>query len=61
VATSKNVNTALTQPAGDDLARAAIVAFSNLATATAIYRGIIFTLTDANSHLPNNLKKLPKP
>jgi hypothetical protein len=48
VAAYRCANTAVAQPAGDYLSGAAIDAFTNLATATAVYRGIAATLTEAN-------------
>jgi hypothetical protein len=48
VATSGRANAAVAQPAGDDLSGAAIDAFTNLATATSVDRGIVTTLTEAS-------------
>jgi hypothetical protein len=48
VASSGCANTAVAQPAGDYLSGAAIDAFTNLATATADYRGVVESLTQAN-------------
>jgi hypothetical protein len=44
------------QPADEDLSGAAIDAFANLATATAVDRGIIATLTEANSRFTKQLE-----
>jgi hypothetical protein len=41
-------STTVAHPAYDDLAGAAIDAFFNLVTATAVDRGIVATLTEAN-------------
>jgi hypothetical protein len=49
-------NAAVSQPSDDDLAGAAIYAFSNLATATAVDRGIVATLTESNSRLTKKLE-----
>jgi hypothetical protein len=43
------------KPTDEDLAGAAIHAFSNLTTATAVDRGIVATLTEANSRLTKQL------
>jgi hypothetical protein len=45
VAASGCANAAVAQPADDYLAGAAIDAFTNLSTATAVDRGIVATLT----------------
>jgi hypothetical protein len=50
-AASRYTNPAVAQPADEDLARAAIDAFANLATANAVDRGIAAALTEANSRL----------
>jgi hypothetical protein len=55
-AASGHANAAVAQPADEDLAGAAIDAFSNLSTATAVDRGIVATLTEANSHLTKQLE-----
>jgi phage shock protein A len=55
-AASGYANTAVAQPADEDLAGAAIDAFANLVTATAVDRGIVATLTEANSRLTKQLK-----
>jgi putative hemolysin len=47
---------AVSQPDYDDLAGAAIDAFSNCVTFTAVYRGIVVTLTEANSLLTKKLE-----
>jgi hypothetical protein len=44
------------QPADEDLAGAASDAFANIATATTVDRGIVATLTDANSRLTKQLE-----
>jgi hypothetical protein len=49
-------NAAVAQSADEDLAGAAIDAFFNLATATAVDRGIITTLTESNSRLTEQLE-----
>jgi hypothetical protein len=56
-ATSCYSNAAVAQPADDDLAEAAIDASANLATATAVYRCIVATLTDVNSRLAKQLEE----
>jgi hypothetical protein len=43
------------QPADEDIAGAAIDAIANLATATTVDRGIVATLTEANSGLKKQL------
>jgi hypothetical protein len=43
--------TAVVQPVDDDLSESAIDAFASLATATSVDRGMVATLTDANSCL----------
>jgi hypothetical protein len=53
---SRYANAAVVQPADVDLEGAAIDAFANLATATAVDRGIIATLTEANSRLTKQLE-----
>jgi hypothetical protein len=55
-AASGYVNAAVTQPADEDLAGAAIDAFTNLATSTVVDRGIVTTLTEANSRLTKQLE-----
>jgi hypothetical protein len=55
-AASGYCNAAVLQPADEDLSRAAIDAFSNLTTATAVDRGIASTLTEANSRLTKQLE-----
>jgi phage shock protein A len=55
-ASSRYDNAAVAQPADDDLARAAIDAFANLSTATAVDRGIVATLTEANLRLTKQLE-----
>jgi hypothetical protein len=49
-------NAAVAQPAEEDLAGAAIDSFANLATATEMDRGIVATLTEANSCLTKKLE-----
>jgi hypothetical protein len=49
-------NADVAQPEGD-LSKAAIDAFSNLATATAVDCGIVATLADANSRLAKELEE----
>jgi hypothetical protein len=44
------------QPADEDLSGSAIDAFDNLATATSVDRGIVATLTEANSRLTKQLE-----
>jgi hypothetical protein len=56
-AASGYANADVAQPANDDLSGAAIDAFSNLGTATAVYRGIVATLTDVNSRLEKQLEQ----
>jgi O-acetyl-ADP-ribose deacetylase (regulator of RNase III) len=53
-ATSGYANAAVAQP-DEDLAEAAIDAFANLASATAVDRAIVATLTEANSRLAKQL------
>jgi hypothetical protein len=55
-AASGYANAAVAQPADEDLAGSAIDAFSNLATATTVDRGIVATLTEANSRLRKQLE-----
>jgi hypothetical protein len=55
-AASGYANTAVAQPADDNLAGAAIDAFTNLATATSVDRGIVATLTESNSRLTKQLE-----
>jgi hypothetical protein len=55
-AASGYANAAVSQPSDDDLAGAAIDAFSNLSTATVVDRGIVATLTEANSRLTKQLE-----
>jgi hypothetical protein len=50
-AASGYVNAAVAQPANYDISGAATDAFANLATATALDRGIVATLTDATYRL----------
>jgi hypothetical protein len=50
-AASGYANAAVAQPVDEYLVGAAIAAFFNLATATAVDRGIVATLTEANSRL----------
>jgi hypothetical protein len=52
-ATSEYANAAVAQPADDDLAEVASDAFTNLARDTSVDRGIVATLTDANSCFAN--------
>jgi hypothetical protein len=59
-AASGYANAAVAQPADEDIAGASIDTFSNLATATAVDRGIVATLTEANSRLKKNLKTARK-
>jgi hypothetical protein len=54
-AASGYANAAVAQPGYDDLAGAAIDAFANLVTSTAVDRGIVATLTEANSRLTKQL------
>jgi hypothetical protein len=49
-------NAAVTQASEDDLAEQALVALANLATATAVDRGVVVQLTEANSRLANQLE-----
>jgi hypothetical protein len=49
-------NTSVAQPADEDLSGAAIDEFTSLATATAVDRGIVATLTEANSRLTKQLE-----
>jgi phage shock protein A len=49
-------NTAVTQASGDDLAKQALGAFANLATATAVDRNVVRQLTEANSRLSKQLE-----
>jgi hypothetical protein len=53
-------NTAVAQPADDDLSGAAIDEFFNLSTATAVDRDIVATLTEANSSLTKQLEDSSK-
>jgi hypothetical protein len=53
-------NAAVAQPADEDFAGAAIGVFANLAPVTAVDRGIVATLTEANSRLTKNLKTAHK-
>jgi putative hemolysin len=55
-ASSRYTNAAVAQPADKYLAGAVIAAFANLATATAVDRGIVATLTEANSHSTKQLE-----
>jgi hypothetical protein len=55
-ATSGYANAAVVQP-DEDLAEAAIDAFANLASATAVDRAIVVTLTTANARLANQLEE----
>jgi hypothetical protein len=55
-ATSGYANAAVAQP-DEDLAEAAIDAFANLASATAIDRSIVATLTEANARLVKQLEE----
>jgi hypothetical protein len=55
-AASGCANADVAQPADEDLAGAAIYAFTNLATVAAVDRGIIATLTEANSRLTKQLE-----
>jgi phage shock protein A len=48
-------NAAVAQPE-DDLAEQAMCAFTNIATATAVARGVVEQLTEANSHLTKQLE-----
>jgi hypothetical protein len=57
-AASGHATRAVAQPAGEDLAGAAIDAFFNSATATAVDRGIVTTLTGANSCLTKQLEDI---
>jgi hypothetical protein len=53
-------NAAVAQPFDEDLAEAAIDAFANLATATAVDRGIVATLTEAKSCVTKQLEDSSK-
>jgi hypothetical protein len=55
-AASGYANTAVAQPADEDIAGEAIDAFANLATATAVDRGMVVTLTEANPRLTKQLE-----
>jgi hypothetical protein len=55
-AVSGYANASVAQPADDDLSGAAIDAFANLAIVTAVDRGIVATLTEANSRLTKQLE-----
>jgi hypothetical protein len=55
-ATSGYANAAVAQP-DEDLAEASIDAFANLASATAVDRAIVATLTEANSRLVKQLEE----
>jgi hypothetical protein len=55
-AASGYANATVAQPADEDLAGSAIDAFENLATSTAVDRGIVATLTEANSCLTKQLE-----
>jgi hypothetical protein len=55
-AASGYANAALAQPVDEDLAGAAIDEFANLATATAVDRGIVATVTESNSLLTKQLE-----
>jgi hypothetical protein len=55
-AASGYANAAVAQPADEDFAGASIDVFSNLATATAVDRGIVVTLTQSNSRLTQQLE-----
>jgi hypothetical protein len=55
-AASRYANAAVAQPAHEDLSGTAIDAFANLATAIAVDRGIVATLTEANSRLTKQLE-----
>jgi hypothetical protein len=55
-AASGYFNAAVAQPTDDDLVGAAIDALANLATATAVERVIVATLTEASSHLTKQLE-----
>jgi hypothetical protein len=46
------------RPADEDFAGRAIDAFVNLATSTAVDRGIVATLTEANSRLTKQLEDI---
>jgi hypothetical protein len=50
-AASGYVNTAVSQPADDDIVVTVIDAFEKLAKATSVDRGIVASLTEANSRL----------
>jgi hypothetical protein len=54
-AASGYANAAVAQPADEDLAGVCINAVSNLATATAVDRCIVATLTEANSRVTKEL------
>jgi hypothetical protein len=49
-------NAAVAQPGNEDLTESAIDDFVNLAIATAVDRGIVVTLTDANYRLTKQLE-----
>jgi hypothetical protein len=51
-----HANEVLTQTGEDDLAEQALGAFSNLAKATAVDRGVVAQLTEANSRLAKQLE-----
>jgi hypothetical protein len=55
-AASGYTNAAVAQLANEDISGAAIAAFSNLVTATAVDRGIVATLTEDNSRLTKQLE-----
>jgi hypothetical protein len=50
-------NAAAAQPDDDDLTEAAFDSFSNLATSTSVYRGIVSTSTDENYRLTKQLEE----
>jgi hypothetical protein len=56
-ATYGYANAAVAQPVDDDLYEAAIDAFANLATPTAVDHGIVANLTDANYCLTKQLEE----
>jgi hypothetical protein len=56
VGTQGYTNADVAQPE-NDLAEQALGAFTNLATATAVYQGVVAQLTEANSHLAKQLEE----
>jgi hypothetical protein len=55
VGTQGYTNAAVDQPE-DDISEQALGAFANLATTTAVDRGLVAQLTEANSHLAKQLE-----